>query len=1714
MGAGMAGKFAMGCSGNGGKMKQRKSNMILWRRVVSMLLAAAMILTAAPQTGLTVLAVGAEDSDGSARMQTVSVEDDTAGSDVANDGETDQNVDNGSGTNQNPGSGDGTNQNPGSGDGTNQNPDNGDGTNQNPGNGDGTNQNPGNGDGTDQNVDTGDGAGNTEDPGQGENPDAAEDTENGAAEESVSENDLNVKLTAAENQPKEAPAAEDGYQGEVKGETNENGAYERLIISAAEAGGEQAVLKILQARAEETERFECVELQMQDKGANSRKIKKNLLNAAIAVLKTEGAEGETPNYWIDYNFTNETTGEWRNFTLDQPRTAGADINANVTVAPVAGQGVKLKFPAVNFPAENVNLRLGGSAWENGFAESLAGAGDDPASEEDGWQYGRYSMFTLASGKPAVYEEEGSRNARYNEAERQLEIDVLQMKANMDYLMAPVANDDAAMNAGDTKVLTAPVAGATNVAWKSYTEDIVSISTTGKGAAAKTELSAWDEGEVLYGVTYKEGSAVKAKFWRMRVNRALSSMRFLEADVALDQGESKYLQLSYYPSDAGCNQENQEEIQWEITEGSGSVIKFGFYDENGDEHDQTSAPTGNIMAVGPGTATVKATYVPSKNEETPITATCEVTVSGKIGWENVETEVEGMHLYAVSGIDTKLGNVTLPAGWTWVDSGMPLAPFAGTDGHEFTAVCERDGKSGRFGLYVRMINLKGIVMTSEQPTDGQESVKEWADWIPDSLAENDELKLSFDYELDNLDSEHDGEEDAVRQKLADKYDVVWGSTPANLLQEVKDENDVSDPMTRTYTAAITGNKKQAQKKTFTVSLKDKTAKGKPVAFKASHTLTVTTKDLIDLDQLIDTEIEGGNPQEEYNDAGKLIKLTFTVNQPLVDYNKQKLTFASMDPSILQLAAANKITAKEESVGEGEEQTAVTKVTIPCTQKNTGRVWIKVTAPDEMKSSRSFCVELPDRQPKILGAAQTINKASVEHTVPVYLSTHEQFPLAKDESDNIQVSITEVKANGKGKDLKNAFELTNITDSPELNRQEVATLLAETGGAGEPYIGVYSMKLGLTDAKLKAGTYTVKLACPVQERNAAGEEPIQQTVSLTVKVADAKPKVAFQQTGKVNLFYTDDEGAGTLQINTNETVTSVTLKDFVDAKKPKNNRDCHYEVRQKAIEDGENGGETQYEENVYEIVRKKGDDAGNVISGFDKTLKKGILEYEVAGYDGTFQTVFTVTTEEKAPAIALSAKSETLYPGVWYTDSWISMSYKATGEMFVPNDAKYFATVKGVKQYTPLTIGAFDHENPESDEQIAKEAKITGGASGNGYRLFVTDDGSIVSRLRDPNSNKRNSQKQDTMNLELKMNNWSKPVSVSYKLQVDNSLKPKLTFGKGTLLLNKNDAVYRGQQARTTLRLKGCGNQVMQDNDNWVTITGQDEKSKRELKGKESSLVVQYWRDEGDIVVRFNDNDIRPDTYKFKISVGNNEVGMYASAVLNVKVVEKNVKQSLNVAQKGSIDVLNREGTSIVYTPKISNLTGTVTDGWLRGRDADLFENWFEDGKLIVKARGGQKYSTKNTYQFYAVFRVENEDWHGYTIRSDTDGRKPFQIKVKQGKPTLKATANGNTIYRQRDNRVNIRIEAMLGKQEVEIEDVWLVNYTDDLQLEQITMQENGDSWEQNYDPETKSVKLALQDSWGSRDIRKNGTYKVKFAVRYCDKAGDVKEAEVTCPIVIK
>lgn len=71
-------------------------------------------------------------------------------------------------------------------------------------------------------------------------------------------------------------------------------------------------------------------------------------------------------------------------------------------------------------------------------------------------------------------------------------------------------------------------------------------------------------------------------------------------------------------------------------------------------------------------------------------------------------------------------------------------------------------------------------------------------------------------------------------------------------------------------------------------------------------------------------------------------------------------------------------------------------------------------------------------------------------------------------------------------------------------------------------------------------------------------------------------------------------------------------------------------------------------------------------------------------------------------------------------------------------------------------------------------------------------------------------------------------------------------------------------------------------------------------------------------------------------------------------------SATVSAKGKLDTLKPD-SAVIYTVKLKNCAGPVSDARLSGQHGDLFEAEVLEGKVYIKLAAGQKYATNKTYK---------------------------------------------------------------------------------------------------------------------------------------------------------
>ena len=716
------------------------------------------------------------------------------------------------------------------------------------------------------------------------------------------------------------------------------------------------------------------------------------------------------------------------------------------------------------------------------------------------------------------------------------------------------------------------------------------------------------------------------------------------------------------------------------------------------------------------------------------------------------------------------------------------------------------------------------------------------------------------------------------------------------------------------------------------------------------------------------------------------------------------------------------------------------TIPVEVKKAGKVCVTLTANDDLKSSKNYYFTWTELNADEKGTLQkdslTVNKQETNDGSNANSTTRAYFTVGEEEEI-----------------FDTTYEMTAVVeDNTIANALEVKTDVGSNNHSGT----LHSRLWVVPKENCPAKTYKdVKVKLTLQKKDSSEDARTYYVTFKQIKVIDKNPSVKFKQTKKVNLFYGESSQQAKGVLSVPDGVEYVNLDG------------CDYGISTFY----DNGKATYY------IVKKQDKDGKN---------KTGTLEYYVDGYSKFYQIKFTVATEKKAPALTASMKSDVLYPMWEYDLSTLRLTDKTTGESPAIDKLEVLVDKrKGTK------VSLSEGENSENTETFK--------LSKNSYQAWYTlaDEKLDSIRVRVmPEYNKG----KDTITLLVYGKDWKEPVTVSYQLNVDNSVKlPKLQLGNAKLSLNGNEKVWNAEQVETKLFIKGSSASML-DQDG-VYFVGKDQKSKKILNRE---LTLEYWNDSNLIVARLNcaagaeGKNLQTGTYKYTAYLDRD--GEKIGTDFTVTVTDKDPTACVKLTKgKGAIDLLLPE-SELLYNIKVSGVQGKPANAWLEGQDGAMFKARItEAGQLAISAED-YTFSTKVTYK--VVPRIELVGEYG---TSKTITAAPIQFKVTQSKVKIVFTPQtwcSNVIYRDIDNGLSYNVKAYVKDQEVAIDSVCLEDnqqyfdgYTDQGIL-YISVRHN----------EGEELPVPFYQA--------GKTWKLKFSVRLQNQGTDQKNVVVTYPIVIK
>lgn len=396
------------------------------------------------------------------------------------------------------------------------------------------------------------------------------------------------------------------------------------------------------------------------------------------------------------------------------------------------------------------------------------------------------------------------------------------------------------------------------------------------------------------------------------------------------------------------------------------------------------------------------------------------------------------------------------------------------------------------------------------------------------------------------------------------------------------------------------------------------------------------------------------------------------------------------------------------------------------------------------------------------------------------------------------------------------------------------------------------------------------------------------------------------------------------------------------------------------------------------------------------KKGVISVTLKGCAEPIERNITIAAESKAPKLELSTKAASLYPTVGIETAQVNVADPVNGGTIKAEELQVtFRQVKG-KNVTAYAVTT-------ADNSVS----------------FTRTDQSFTSKA--------------TADILVLRENYSRPVTLSYTISVSTKA-PSLVLSKKTLTLNKNAVVsaYEADTMKASIKAAPGANLKA------VTVEAANNKAAALLDTSIAFSVA-----EGTVTASLkNTENLAKGTYKFNVTAQITDT-YTVKAAFSVKIVDTEQNKAVTLKQSGSIDVLNRDTTAVIYTPKLSGITGKITGVKLTGRAAHLFKAELENGNIKVTVKGGSKEEqnkvnliTKYNYRMNLQLTVSNGK------NSCTIVTNEVKLKLNQSKPKLSVTPKNAVVFHTSNNSIPLSFNAVnKDGSKVAVREAELTNFTD-------------------------------------------------------------------------
>lgn len=371
------------------------------------------------------------------------------------------------------------------------------------------------------------------------------------------------------------------------------------------------------------------------------------------------------------------------------------------------------------------------------------------------------------------------------------------------------------------------------------------------------------------------------------------------------------------------------------------------------------------------------------------------------------------------------------------------------------------------------------------------------------------------------------------------------------------------------------------------------------------------------------------------------------------------------------------------------------------------------------------------------------------------------------------------------------------------------------------------------------------------------------------------------------------------------------------------------------------------------------------------------------------VSTVSAKTEKKTYALSSSTGTVF-----TDTGIDGSYN-------PFDVRLVLQVNDSKTKMPVEL--YDLDGEVEELKVSVEASVTKGNTGNKYIPYVSDDGKHIILEADV-ENDVPAKTGDVLTIKVKRPEWTAAAEFKYTIKGESISKTSLVLGAKTITVYNYVGVENCSE-KTTLSLKGGAAHDMLGE---IKIYENIKKGQEYSIGKKFNAYVDPYL--GTINVQKVSDDFEG-TYNLKLELS----GPWKkpiSTTLTVKAVKVDPASAdsktgikCTTSSKGSIDVLNRQTTGVVITPKFTNIPKDARIEVIdyTGPDAHLFYDYGRNnGTVGLRLHSGVRVLTNFEYKVNIKYSISTDNGTYVEVTSP-------EVKIKFTQSSAKGVLVGNPTF---------------------------------------------------------------------------------------------------------